>query len=145
MDLAEVQRHLEIEFQNSDLLREALTHASCLNEPSIGYKRHNEALAWLGDALIHWVVSEKVYCNKLSTEDLHECREGFVGKAFLAGLAIKYGLDESMIITDGQVKIGGRSNQKNLHTVFEAIVGAIFKDQGFEAAEKFVLDTLFVE
>ena len=145
MDLAEIQGQLGIEFKDLNLLLEALTHSSCLNEPSMGLRTHNEALAWLGDALIHWVVSEKVYCNKLSTEDLHECREGFVGKAFLAGLAIKYGLDESMIITDGQVKIGGRCNQKNLHTVFEAIVGAIFKDQGFEAAEKFVLDKLFVE
>ncbi len=92
MDLAEVQGQLEIEFQVPDLLREALTHASCLNEPSIGYKRHNEALAWLGDALIHWVVSEREYDGELSAEELTDQRKKYVNKTFLAGLAVKFRL-----------------------------------------------------
>ena len=145
MDLAEVQRHLEIEFIDPDLLHEALTHASCLNEPSIGYKRHNVALAWLGDALIQWVVSDRMYCGELSNEELHNRREKYVNKTFLAELAVKFRLDIALIMPEGQVKDGGRANEKNLHTVFEAIVGAIFKDQEFEAAERFVLDKLFVE
>ena len=145
MDFLEVQKELEIEFQGVDLLHEALTHASCLNEPSLGYKRHNEALAWIGDALIHWVVSESVYWYERSTKELHNRREKYVNKVFLAELAVKLRLDKALIMPEGQVKEGGRANERNLHTVFEAIVGAIFKDQGFEAAERFVIDKLFVE
>ncbi len=145
MGFAEVQSELEIEFKNSDLLHEALTHASCLNEPSIGYKRHNEALAWMGDALIRWVVSERVYCCELSKKKLHNRREKYVGESFLSGLAIEVRLDEALIMPEGQVKEGGRIEPRNLHTVFEAIVGAIFKDQGFDVAKRFVIDTVFAE
>jgi ribonuclease-3 len=145
MDLAEVQGQLEIEFQDPDLLREALTHASCLNEPSIGYKRHNEALAWLGDALIHWVVSEREYDGELSAEELTDQRKKYVNKTFLAGLAVKFRLGEALILPEGQEKIGGRTNERNLHTLIEAVVGAVYRDQGFEVAERFVLDTLFVD
>ena len=145
MGFAEVQSELEIEFKNPDLLHEALTHVSCLNEPSLGYKRHNEALAWIGDALIHWVVSESVYWYERSTKELHNRREKYVNKVFLAELAVKLRLDKALIMPEGQVKEGGRANERNLHTVFEAIVGAIFKDQGFEVAERFVIDKLFVE
>lgn len=145
MDLAEVQGQLEIEFQDPDLLREALTHASCLNEPSIGYKRHNEALAWLGDALIHWVVSEREYDGELSAEELTDQRKKYVNKTFLAGLAVKFRLGEALILPEGQEKIGGRTNERNLHPLIEAVVGAVYRDQGFEVAERFVLDTLFVD
>jgi hypothetical protein len=144
-DLAEAQRHIEIEFKNPNLLREALTHASCLNEPSIGYKRHNEALAWLGDALIHWVVSEREYRIELSKEELTDHRKKYVNKSILAGLAVKFRLDEALILPEGQEKIGGRTNERNLHTVFEAVVGALFRDQGFDGAKRFVLDTVFAE
>jgi len=145
MELADVQGHLEIEFQDPDLLREALTHASCLNEPSMRLKKHNEPLAWLGDALIHWVVSEREYCIELSKEELTDHRKNYVNKTFLAGLAVKFRLDEALIMPEGQVKNGGRTNSSNLHTVFEAVVGAIYTDQGFETAKRFVFDTLFVE
>jgi len=145
MDLAEVQRQLGIEFRDLNLLLEALTHSSCLNQPSIGYKRHNVALAWLGDALIHWVVSERVYCCELSKQELHNRRVEYVEEPFLSGLAVEFRLDKALIMPEGQVKEGGRTNPSNLHTVFEAVVGAIYKDQGFKVAERFVLDTLFVE
>ena len=145
MNLDEVQSDLNIEFQDHDLLHEALTHASCMNEPNIGYKRHNEALAWLGDALIHWVVSERMYCGEPSKKELHNRRQKYVKKTFLADLAIKYRLDRGLIMPERQVKEGGRVSVNNLHTVFEAIVGAIFKDQGFKVAEDFIVDKVITE
>lgn len=145
MDLNSVQRQLGVEFQNSDLLLEALTHSSCLNEPSMGLKRHNGGLAWLGDALIHWLVSEKMYNGELSTKELHNRREKYKGEKFLSGLAFGFKLDKFLILPEGQENIGGRTNLRNLHTVFEAIVGAIYMDQGFEIARRFVIDTIFVK
>ena len=141
MDLDLVQERLGVEFEKTDHLREALTHISCLNEPKTGLSNCNESLAWLGDALLYWVISEREYKLDLSTEDLHNRRENFINEEYLAGRTVHYGLDEAMRITDGQVKIGGRTNQTNLHTVFEAVVGAIYRDQNYECAKNFVLRT----
>ena len=141
MELSHVQNKLGYEFKDSDLLLEALTHSSCSNEPAMGLKKHNESLAWLGDALIHWVVSEKVYRKALSPEDMHNLRAGFIGKSYLAELAVDYGLDNALIMSEGEEKKDGRCNEKNLHTAIEAVVGAIVKDKGYSQAKNFVLQS----
>jgi len=138
MDLDEVQRRLGVEFKDTDLLLEALTHPSCLNEPNLGFHRSNEALAWLGDALIEWVTSESIFNPASSKGDLSEIRKGYVEKKYLAEHAMDLGLDNALIMPEHQVKEGGRRNQENLHTVFEAIVGAIYRDQGYEPARDFI-------
>jgi len=141
MDLDEVQKRLNVEFRNTDHLLEALTHSSCLNEPQMGLTKDNESLAWIGDALLYWVISEREHREELPTKDLHNYRENYIKEEYLAERAIHYGLDNAMRITDGQDKEGGRVNEKNLHTVFEAVVGAIYRDQGYEHAKRFVLNT----
>ena len=140
MNLDEVQNRLGLHFTDEKLLLEALTHSSCLNEPKMGLHRSNENLAWLGDAVIDWVVSEALYDPDLSKACLTDLRKKYVGKKFLAGFARDLGLDFTMFLPDGQEKEGGRKNQKNLHTVFEAVVGAIFRDKGFDIANRFVLE-----
>ncbi len=140
MKLLKIQKALSINFRNPDFLLEALTHSSCLNEPSMGVKRHNENLAWLGDALIHWIISEREYRIELSKEELTDLRKKYVNKDHLTELSVKYGLDKALILPEGQENIDGRTNKRNLHTVFEAVVGAIYKDLGFETAKKFILD-----
>jgi ribonuclease-3 len=139
MDLDEVQERLGVEFKDTAFLLEALTHSSCLNEPQMGLRKDNESLAWVGDALVYWILSENEYREGLSTEELHNRREKHINKGYLAGRAVYYGLDFTMIMTKGEEKKGGRTNQTNLHTVFEAIVGAIYKDMNYENAKNFIL------
>ena len=74
---------------------------------------------------------------------MHDLRERYIGKEYLAGLARCYCLDEALIMPLGQEKEGGRSSIRNLHTVFEAVVGAIYRDQGYEKAKDFVKDSMF--
>lgn len=143
MGLAEIQENVSVSFTDEGLLLEAVTHSSCLNELKMGYSKHNLALAWLGDALIRWVVSEKVYGGDLSKQDLHDLRERYVVKDYLAGLARGYCLDKALIMPQGQEKEGGRSSTRNLHTVFEAVVGAVYRDQGYEKARNFVINSIF--
>jgi ribonuclease-3 len=138
MDLDEVQRRLGVEFRDTDLLFEALTHPSCLKEHQLGFHRSNEALAWLGDALIDWVISESIFNLGLSKGDLTEIRKDYVEKKYLAEHAIELGLDIALILPEHREKEGGRRNLKNLHTVFEAIVGAIYKDKGYKIAKDFI-------
>lgn len=150
MDLGEVQERLGIEFNDTDLLLEALTHSSCLTEPQQGYHRSNEALAWIGDALIGWVQSEAIFNGwlhsseaiknpDLSTGELTERRKLYVEKKYLAEHAEELGLDRALIMPEHRVKEGGRQNLKNLHTVFEAIVGAVYRDKGYTFAKDFIL------
>ena len=141
MDLDKVQERLGVVFKDRDLLLEALTHSSCLNEAQMGFHRSNEALAWLGDALINWVASEAIYNPTSSSGDLTEKRKDYVEKTILAELTKKLGLDNALIIPEHRVKERGRTNLKNLHTVFEAIVGAIYRDKDFEEAKDFVLES----
>ncbi|MBT3284289.1 hypothetical protein HN807_06065 [Candidatus Bathyarchaeota archaeon] len=72
---------------------------------------------------------------------LHNRREKRINKEYLAGRAVHYCLDHALRITEGQVKEGGRANQTNLHTVFEAVVGAVYRDKDYEYAKDFVLRT----
>ena len=141
MDLKKIQYHIGITFCDEGLLVQALTHHSCLNEPQMGYLKSNETLAWLGDALINWVISEHIYNPDYTKEKLTDCRKEHVNKKFLANLSRKYGLDKVLIIPEGQEKMGGRYNQKNLHTVFEALVGAIYIDQGSDIASNYIIKT----
>ena len=139
MDLDEVQRRIGVEFKDIDLLLEALTHPSSLNGSKLGFHRSNEALAWLGDALIEWVTSETIFNPVTSKGDLSEIRKGYVEKKYLAEHAMDLGLDNALIMPEHRIKEGGRTNQENLHTVFEAIVGAIYRDKDYEQAKDFVL------
>ncbi|HEX9914116.1 MAG TPA: ribonuclease III domain-containing protein [Candidatus Bathyarchaeia archaeon] len=141
MDLQKLQHDIGVEFCDEGLLVQALTHSSCLNEPQRGYLKSNESLAWLGDALINWVVSEHIFNPDDTKEKLTDCRKIYVNKMFLAGLSKKHGLDKALILPEGQENEGGRVNQKNLHTVFEALVGAIYRDQGFDAVRGYVVKT----
>ena len=141
MDLEGVQVCLGVEFKDQNLLFEALTHSSCKFEPEIGFKRTNEALAWLGDALIDWVVSESIYSPGSTKGGLTNSRKSKVKKEALAVLAKNLGLDKVLIIPEHRVKAGGRKNEKNLHTVYEAVVGAIYRDRGYESARDFVVRT----
>ena len=142
VSLDELQENIGVCFRDEGLLLEAVTHSSCLNEP-MGYSRDNVALAWLGDALIRWVVSEKVYRGDLSKQELHDLRELYVIDDYQAKLARDYCLDEALILPQSQENIGGRRSIGNLHAVFEAIVGAIYRDQGYEKAKNFVKNSMF--
>jgi len=141
MDLEKLQRSFDIRFRDEKLLLQALTHSSCLNEPQMGYLKSNESLAWLGDALINWVVSEHIFNPEYKKNMLTDCRKAYVNKKFLASLSKKHCLGHALIMTGGEEKEGGRYNQKNLHTVFEAIVGALYLDQGFDVANQYIIKT----
>ena len=71
----EVQNRLGLHFTDEKLLLEALTHSSCLNESKMGLHRSNENLAWLGDVVIDWVVSEALYDQELSKACLTDLRK----------------------------------------------------------------------
>lgn len=134
-----IEEKLGISFANKDLLHKALVHRSYLNEEK-GEEESNERLEFLGDAVLEFVVSEKLY-TKFAKEDeghLTALRSKLVNTTSLFETAKKIGLGDALYLSRGEEQTGGRQNSSLLANTLEAIIGAIFIDQGIEKAKDFI-------
>ena len=139
-DLAELQQRLGHKFRDEKLLALALTHPSVAHEAN-SPTQHNQRLEFLGDSVLSLVLSRALF-EKFSDADegvLTKSRAKLVNSTSLAEHARKLNLGAQLILSRGEEKLGGRDRASALTDAFEALLGAIFLDGGFEAAEKFVL------
>lgn len=129
-------------FQHPDLLRTALTHRSAVNESKA--REHNERLEYLGDAVLELVVSEFLYRTKPNDSEglLTAARTALVRTETLASLARSLKLPEHILMSRGEVKSGGSLNPSLLADTLEAVIGAIYLDQGLDATRIFLERTL---
>lgn len=135
----ELENNLGIVFKNKEHLINALTHRSYLNEHK-DIKVHNERLEFLGDAVLELIVSDYLF-NKFpnrSEGDLTSFRSALVKTESLADTARKLGIGESLLLSKGEEDTGGRTKDYLLANTFEAIIGAIYIDQGYEKCKEFV-------
>jgi len=141
--LTQLEQHLKISFKNKNWLIEALTHRSYLNENQKA-KQSNERLEFLGDALLETWVSEKLFFKfpDLPEGVLTGLRAAIVRTESLAEQARKLRLGTFLLLSKGEEEGGGRKNKGLLANCFEAIVGAIFCDQGREMVDKFLSQTI---
>lgn len=136
-----IEKKLGVDFKDKNILHRALLHRSYLNENS-NEKESNERLEFLGDAILEFIVSEHLFL-KFPTEDeghLTALRSKLVNTTSLAQVAKDLGLGESLYLSRGEEKSGGRQNTGLLANTTEALIGALFLDQGIEIAKKFVFD-----
>lgn len=154
--IAKVEEKIGYHFQNSSLLVSALTHPSYMNERKINKWDHYQRLEYLGDAVLELTMSEYLYFEypTLSEGELSKMRASMVCEPALAFCANNIGLGEFILLGKGEDSSGGRKRDSILSDVFEAIIGAIYLDGGFEAAKKhinrYVMDgigerTLFID
>lgn len=139
-----LQQAMGVTFQDTNLLEQALTHSSYINENPDFSLADNERLEFLGDALLSFVVAEKL-CQRfphLAEGQLTEIRISLVRQETLAQLATALGLGDYLFLGKGEESTGGRQRQTNLADAFEALIGAVFLDQGIAAASDFVLSQL---
>jgi ribonuclease-3 len=134
-------------FKSEDLLITALSHRSSLNEPSSGTtsKESYERFEFLGDAVLELATTEFLF-NKYPSEQegiLTAYRSSLVKTTTLAQVAKKLELDKKMFMSKGEEATGGRSNDGLLADVFEAVIGALYLDQGFEPVKSFLSEHLF--
>ena len=135
---------LGLQFANSDLFQEALTHRSYLNEHKDA-RAHNERLEFLGDAVLELAVTHFLftkYPNKPEGE-LTAFRAALVNTVSLAESADLIGLNDMLFLSRGESKDTGRARQIILANAFEALIGAIYLDQGYAAAESFIARHLY--
>ncbi len=132
----------ELPINNSDLLETALTHRSALNEPESGTtsQRHNERLEFLGDAVLELIISRYLFDNFPHKPEgkLTAFRSALVKTETLAQTAQELSLGQKIYLSKGEELGGGRENQSLLANTMEAVIGAIYLDQGFAAAKDFV-------
>ncbi len=146
MEIREAEKKLKIQFKNSDLLASALTHRSYLNENRSFRLSHNERLEFLGDAVLELVSTEYLYENYPHPEgELTNFRSALVNYKILADIARRLGLEEFLQMSRGEAKDTGRARQVILANAIEAVIGAIYLDQGYEAAKEFILREIIIE
>jgi ribonuclease-3 len=140
MELSLLEKKLGFTFKTKDLLTEALTHRSYLNEYPKWHLPHNERLEYLGDAVLELVVSEELF-NKFPQEpegQLTVLRAALVNYQILARVAEESQLQDFILMSRGERKDTGRAREVILANAIEAVIGAMYIDQGLDAVRKFV-------
>ncbi|MES2623029.1 MAG: ribonuclease III [Patescibacteria group bacterium] len=136
----ELSKKLGIEFGNINLLAQAFTHRSYLNEHRNSGLEHNERLEFLGDAVLELVVTNFLYKTypKKPEGDMTAYRSALVNAQTLAGVAETLGLNNYLLLSKGEAKDTGRARQYILANTIEALIGAIYLDLGYDAAAHFI-------
>jgi len=145
--LAELQESIGLRFTDPDLLLEAFVHRSFLNEnPSVSL-RSNERLEFLGDAVIGFIITERLFKEfpLLSEGDMTRLRSQIVCQEGLSALARQTGLGKYLLLSRGESLTGGRDRDSNLARTFEALVGALYLDRGLPAAKDFFFSRITSE
>jgi ribonuclease-3 len=139
--LCDLQQTLGLQFGDASLLECALTHRSFLNENSAAEMKDNERLEFLGDAVLDFIVAEHlVRCFPDRQEgDLTSLRAALVRTETLAEFADQIRLGSYLRLGRGEAESGGRRRPALLCSGFEALMGAVFLDQGLDAVAKLVL------
>lgn len=138
-NLVELEQKLGVAFQNKDLLQTALTHRSYLNENPSWHLPQNERLEFLGDAVLELAVTRYLYLNFEKPEgDLTSYRAALVNSNMLAEVAASLDVNNHLLLSRGETKDIGKARMYILANTYEAIVGALYLDQGYDAAEQFI-------
>ena len=135
---------LGIRFNNESLLKQAFVHRSYLNENPEFALPSNERLEFLGDAILNFVTAEQLYSEspELPEGELTTIRASLVCRQTLAEVASSLKLGDWLLLGQGEGTSGGKEKQNNLANAMEALIGAIYLDQGLPKAKEFILKQL---
>ncbi len=146
-DIPKLEKKTGVIFKNKDLLLQALVHRSYINENRDFRLDHNERLEFLGDAVLELVSTEYLY-KKFPDRpegDLTNFRAALVNGKMLAEMSDRLGVEEHLLMSKGEKKDIGKARQYLLANALEAIIGAIYLDQGYRKSKKFITDNILCE
>jgi len=146
-DFSPLEKKLGLKFKNKDLLIQAFCHRSYLNENPDFYLTHNERLEFLGDAVLELIVTEYLYQKypKKSEGELTNWRAALVNAKMLSEIAKDLGFNDFLLLSRGEAKELGKARQYILANTFEALIGAIYLDQGYETCREFIKKYLTIK
>lgn len=144
-ELTKLQTLLGTEFTDTTILLSAVTHRSYLNEHRDATWDHNERLEFLGDAVLELVVTDHLFHKypEKPEGELTAVRAALVNTVSLSGASEGLGINDFLLMSKGEAKDVGRARQYILANAFEACIGAIYLDQGYDAAKAFIASKLF--
>ncbi len=139
-DEKEVSRVLGISIRNPEYFQTAFTHRSYLNEHRNYPLDHNERLEFLGDAVLELIVTEYLFHHYPNPEgELTSWRAALVNGEMLSHVGAEVGIEPFLLMSRGESKDTGRSRQYLVANAMEAIIGALYLDQGYDVAKEFIL------
>lgn len=143
-DVSKLEQNIGVKFKDKEVLTQAIVHRSYINEHPEFKLDHNERLEFLGDAVLELIVTEYLYNNFPNPEgDLTNWRASLVNGSNLAKISQKIGVDEFLMMSKGESKDkNSKARQYILANAIEAIIGAIYLDQGQKAVKKFITDNI---
>ena len=143
-DFSPLEKKLNLKFKNKDLLIQAFCHRSYLNENPDFYLDHNERLEFLGDAILELIVTEYLYQKypKKPEGELTNWRAALVNAKMLFEVSKDLDFNDFLLLSRGEAKELGKARQYILANIFEALVGAIYLDQGLDSCKKFIKKNL---
>ncbi|MBI1833292.1 MAG: ribonuclease III [Candidatus Andersenbacteria bacterium] len=143
-DLSNLEKKLGAKFNDENILWQAVTHRSYLNENPDWKLDHNERLEFLGDAVLELVVTDHLYHHyNLPEGELTNLRSAVVRGEMLSKIAEELEIDDFMLMSRGERKDTGKARQYILANAMEAVIGAVYLDSGYDAAKK-LIDTYIV-
>jgi len=144
---SELEEKFNIKFKDKSLLVQAFVHRSYLNEnPKFGIF-HNERLEFLGDAILEKIITEYLYINYPNKPEgeLTSWRAALVNAKILSEKASELGLNDFLLLSQGELKENGKARQYILANTFEAFMGALYLDQGINSCKDFIITYLTKE
>ncbi|MFA5773635.1 MAG: ribonuclease III [Candidatus Paceibacterota bacterium] len=145
IDFSQFEKKTKIIFNNKNLLEQAFIHRSYINENSGSKLFHNERLEFLGDAVLELIVTEYLYSKYPDHDegDLTAFRSALVNAVIIGEVALKLGMNDYLLLSKGEAKDIGKARGYILANTYEAYVGAVYLDLGYDVAKDFIAKTLF--
>jgi ribonuclease-3 len=144
IQFSDFEKKIKVDFKNKDLLKQAFIHRSYINEnPSVSLS-HNERLEFLGDAVLELIVTDFLYKKypHYAEGELTAVRSALVNAIIISEIASKIGMNDYLLLSKGEAKDFGKARQYILANTYEALIGAMYLDQGYDAVDKFINKTL---
>ena len=145
INFSDFEKKIGVKFADKELLKRAFIHRSYINENPATNFLHNERLEFLGDAVLELVVTDHLYKTyPIAPEgELTAYRSALVNTVILSATAEELGMNEFLLLSKGESRDTGKARMHILANTFESFTGALYLDQGYETASKFIKDALF--
>lgn len=147
IDFSKFEKSTGIVFKDKKLLEQAFIHRSYINENSGNKISHNERLEFLGDAVLELVVTDYLYTKYTDKDEgeLTAYRSSLVNAIIVGEVATELNMNEYLLLSKGEARDIGKARTYILANTYEAYVGAVYLDQGYDVASKFIIETILTK
>lgn len=144
IQFSDFEKNTKVIFKDKNLLKQAFIHRSYINENPGSNLSHNERLEFLGDAVLELIVTDFLYKKypNYTEGELTAIRSALVNAIIISEVALKIGINDYLLLSKGEAKDNGKARQYILANTYEAYIGAVYLDQGYNAVNKFVTASL---